>query len=115
MSLNLQAMVRKHRGAQGGRLCGSGSEWDCRIFIDNVEPVDQGDAMTTTARLEALPQNGLLERALAPIVYASTLARCGVSAFAALNVVFVDGWLAVSTGLSRRLRAQAHQAGKAQL
>jgi AAA family ATP:ADP antiporter len=51
----------------------------------------------------------------AGIVYASTLAGFGVTAFAALNIIFVAGWLAVSAGLNHRLRAQAQQAGKAQL
>jgi len=51
----------------------------------------------------------------AAIVYIGTVAAFGTSAFAALNIVFVGGWLAVSVGLNRRLRMQAEQAGKAQL
>jgi AAA family ATP:ADP antiporter len=51
----------------------------------------------------------------AAIVYVSTIAAFGTSAFAALNIVFVGGWLAVSLGLNQRLRAQAAQAGKEQL
>jgi AAA family ATP:ADP antiporter len=51
----------------------------------------------------------------AGIVYASTLVGFGVTAFAALNIIFVGGWLAVSVGLNRRLRARAQQAGKDQL
>jgi AAA family ATP:ADP antiporter len=51
----------------------------------------------------------------AAIVYVSTVAAFGTSAFAALNIVFVGGWLAVSLGLNRRLRAQAAQAGREQL
>jgi len=37
------------------------------------------------------------------------------SAFAALNIIFAGGWLAVSAGLNRRSRIQAQQAGKTQL
>jgi AAA family ATP:ADP antiporter len=51
----------------------------------------------------------------AGIVYISTVVGFGVTAFAALNIMFVAGWLAVSVGLNRRLRAQAQQAGKDQL
>ena len=40
----------------------------------------------------------------AGIVYTGELASFGVTAFAALNVVMTAAWLAVATGLSRRLR-----------
>jgi AAA family ATP:ADP antiporter len=51
----------------------------------------------------------------AGVVYASTLAGFGITAFAALNIVFVGGWLAVSAALNARLRAQAQRAGNVQL
>ena len=40
----------------------------------------------------------------AGIVYAGELGSLGVTAFAALNVVFVFGWLAVAKGLNARIR-----------
>jgi len=40
----------------------------------------------------------------AGIVYTGELASFGVTAFAALNVIMTAAWLAVATGLSRRLR-----------
>ena len=51
----------------------------------------------------------------AGIVFISTQIGFGIPAFAALNIIFTGGWLAVSAGLNRRLRAQAQQAGKVQL
>jgi len=51
----------------------------------------------------------------AGIVYISTQLAFGITAFAALNIIFAGGWLAVSAGLNRRLKMQAQQAGKTQL
>jgi AAA family ATP:ADP antiporter len=51
----------------------------------------------------------------AGIVYTGEVASLGIGAFAALNVVFVAGWFGVVSGLRRRLRASALDAGAAQL
>jgi len=47
----------------------------------------------------------------AGVVYSGELASFGVGAFAALNIVFVLGWLAVVRGLNRKLQASALKAG----
>src|SRR5207344_2064216 len=49
----------------------------------------------------------------AGVVYSGELASFSVGAFAALNVVFVLGWLAVVRGLGRKLRANALKTGRA--
>jgi AAA family ATP:ADP antiporter len=51
----------------------------------------------------------------AGIVYTGEISAFTVSAFAALNVVFACGWLAVAAGLRRRLSARAHETGSAEL
>lgn len=51
----------------------------------------------------------------AGIVYTGELTALTVSGFAALNVVFACGWLAVVFGLKGRLAARAHETGKAEL
>jgi AAA family ATP:ADP antiporter len=51
----------------------------------------------------------------AGVVYSGELVSLGVAGFAALNVLFVFGWLGVATGLNRRLHARAAEAGKAEL
>jgi AAA family ATP:ADP antiporter len=51
----------------------------------------------------------------AGVVYTGELSGFGVTAFAALNVLFVFGWLGVARGLQGRLHAQAVAAGKAEL
>jgi ATP:ADP antiporter, AAA family len=51
----------------------------------------------------------------AGIVYISAQAALGAGAFAALNIVFVGGWLAVAVGLNRQRRMQAQQAGNARV
>jgi len=51
----------------------------------------------------------------AGVVYSGELASLSIPAFAALNVVFVLGWLATVRGLSRKLRAKAQEAGVADM
>ena len=51
----------------------------------------------------------------AGIVYAGELSSLSVSGFAALNVLFVFGWLGVAKGLHGRLHARAAEAGRAEL
>jgi AAA family ATP:ADP antiporter len=51
----------------------------------------------------------------AGIVYSGELTALSVAGFAALNVLFVVGWLGVATGLNRRLHARAIAAGRAEL
>jgi len=51
----------------------------------------------------------------AGIVYTGELSGLSVTGFAALNVLFVFGWLGVAKGLQGRLQAQARAAGKAEL
>ena len=51
----------------------------------------------------------------AGVVYTGELASISIPAFAALNVVFVLGWLATVRGLSRKLRAKAQEAGVADM
>jgi AAA family ATP:ADP antiporter len=51
----------------------------------------------------------------AAVVYTGELTALTVSGFAAVNVVFACGWLAVAYGLRGRLQAQAHQTGKTAL
>ena len=51
----------------------------------------------------------------AGVVYAGELTALTVSSFAALNVVFAFGWLAVAFGLRSRLHAVAQATGKAEL
>src|SRR5207342_78147 len=46
----------------------------------------------------------------AGIVYSGELTSLSISGFAALNIVFVAGWLGVARGLHHRLRARAAQA-----
>ena len=43
----------------------------------------------------------------AGVVYSGELTSLGIAGFAALNVVFACGWLAVASGLRRRLQGQA--------
>jgi AAA family ATP:ADP antiporter len=51
----------------------------------------------------------------AGIVYLGELSALTITAFAALNVVFVTGWLTIVAGLRHQLRARAQQAGRAEL
>jgi AAA family ATP:ADP antiporter len=51
----------------------------------------------------------------AGIVYTGELTALSVTGFAALNVVFVFGWLSVVVGLKRRLQARSREAGAAEL
>ncbi len=51
----------------------------------------------------------------AGVVYAGELTALTVSGFAALNVVFACGWLAVVFGLRSRLHVLAHETGRAEL
>jgi ATP:ADP antiporter, AAA family len=51
----------------------------------------------------------------AGVVYSGELAAVSVSGFAALNVLFVLGWLGVAKGLHGRLHARAVAAGQAEL
>ncbi len=51
----------------------------------------------------------------AGIVYSGELTALTVSGFAAVNVAFACGWLAVAFGLRSRLHANAHRAGKTEL
>ena len=51
----------------------------------------------------------------AGVVYSGELASFSVPAFAALNIVFVLGWLATVGGLRRKLRVMAQQAGRAEM
>ncbi len=51
----------------------------------------------------------------AGVVYSGELTGVSVSGFAALNVVFVFGWLGVAKGLHGRLHARATAANKAEL
>jgi len=50
----------------------------------------------------------------AGIVYSGQLADLSISGFAALNVVFACGWLAVAFGLREKLQRMAHGAGAAE-
>jgi AAA family ATP:ADP antiporter len=51
----------------------------------------------------------------AGVVYSGELVSLGVTGFAALNVLFVLGWLGVARGLNRRLHVRAAEAGRAEL
>jgi AAA family ATP:ADP antiporter len=51
----------------------------------------------------------------AGIVYTGELIALTVSVFAALNIVFAVGWIAVALGLRGRLHARAHETGRAEL
>jgi len=51
----------------------------------------------------------------AGVVYTGELTNLSVSGFAALNVLFVIGWLGVATGLNRRLHARAAATGQSEL
>ncbi len=51
----------------------------------------------------------------AGVVYSGELVSLGVSGFAALNVLFVCGWLAVAKGLNGRLHARAAESGQTEL
>jgi len=51
----------------------------------------------------------------AGVVYSGELASLSIPAFAALNVVFVLGWLATVRGLGRKLRAKEQEAGRAEV
>jgi len=51
----------------------------------------------------------------AGIVYSGELTSLSVAGFAVLNVVFACGWLAVASGLRRRLQARATSLQPAQL
>jgi AAA family ATP:ADP antiporter len=51
----------------------------------------------------------------AGIVYTGELTALSVSGFAAVNVAFACGWLAVAFGLRNQLHERAHQAGKTEL
>jgi ATP:ADP antiporter, AAA family len=51
----------------------------------------------------------------AGVVYSGELASFSVGAFAALNVVFVLGWLAVVRGLRQKLDAKALKTGRAEM
>lgn len=51
----------------------------------------------------------------AGIVYSGELTSLSVSGFAALNIVFVAGWLGVARGLHHRLRARAAQSDVVEL
>jgi len=47
----------------------------------------------------------------AGIVYSGELTALSIGGFAALNIIFVAGWLGVAGGLNRRLRARAGSSG----
>jgi AAA family ATP:ADP antiporter len=51
----------------------------------------------------------------AGVVYTGELASLTVTAFAAMNIVFVLGWLAVVRGLRLNLRDRAREAGRAEM
>jgi AAA family ATP:ADP antiporter len=51
----------------------------------------------------------------AGIVYSGELAAFSVTGFAALNVLFVFGWLGVAKGLHHHLKVRAAAAGKTEL
>jgi 1,4-dihydroxy-2-naphthoate octaprenyltransferase len=51
----------------------------------------------------------------AGIVYSGELASLSVTGFAALNVLFVFGWLGVAKGLHHNLHARAVAEGKTEL
>ena len=51
----------------------------------------------------------------AGVVYSGELASLSIPAFAAMNVVFVLGWLATVRGLGRKLRAKEQAAGHAEI
>jgi AAA family ATP:ADP antiporter len=51
----------------------------------------------------------------AGVVYTGELASFSVPAFAALNVGFVLGWLAVVRGLHKNLHAKAQEAGRSEM
>ena len=51
----------------------------------------------------------------AGVVYAGELTSMGIAGFAALNLLFVAGWLGVARGLRRKLQTRASAAGSAEL
>ena len=51
----------------------------------------------------------------AGVVYTGELSALSISGFAAVNVVFACGWLAVAFGLRRKIQAMARQTGKQEL
>jgi AAA family ATP:ADP antiporter len=51
----------------------------------------------------------------AAVVYTGELTSLSITGFAALNIVFVAGWLAVAKGLNTQLHKQAEASGKAEL
>jgi hypothetical protein len=51
----------------------------------------------------------------AGVVYAGELTSLSIGGFAALNVLFVIGWLGVARGLRQKLHARAAAAGSAEL
>jgi AAA family ATP:ADP antiporter len=51
----------------------------------------------------------------AGVVYAGELTSMGIAGFAALNLLFVAGWLGVARGLRLKLQARAAAAGSAEL
>jgi ATP:ADP antiporter, AAA family len=51
----------------------------------------------------------------AGVVYSGELASFSIPAFAALNVVFVLGWLATVRGLNKKLQQRAQEAGREEL
>jgi AAA family ATP:ADP antiporter len=51
----------------------------------------------------------------AGVVYAGELTSLSIGTFAALNVLFVFGWLGVARGLHQKLHARAAEAGAAEL
>jgi len=51
----------------------------------------------------------------AAVVYTGELTALSVTGFAALNVMFACGWLAVAAGLRNRLHTRAHETGRSEL
>ena len=51
----------------------------------------------------------------AGVVYTGELTALTISGFAAVNVAFACGWVAIAFGLRKRLHTLAHQAGKTEL
>ena len=51
----------------------------------------------------------------AAVVYTGELTALSVTGFAALNVMFACGWLAVAAGLRSRLHTRAHETGRSEL
>jgi AAA family ATP:ADP antiporter len=51
----------------------------------------------------------------AGVVYFGELTALSIGGFAALNVVFAGGWLAVTVGLRNGLRARSKETGRAEL